>query len=109
VSAVIATGHISFYGATEAMLNSITELLAVGHGPNVRVNGVAPAVVKTKFASALYEGREDQARQVDPLKRLGKPDDVGTVVAFLLCEDADWLTGRTVILDGGVSLTAVDE
>ena len=61
------------YGATKAMLNSLTELLAVELGPDIRVNGVAPAVVKTKFATALYEGREDLVGQAYPLKRLGVP------------------------------------
>jgi 3-oxoacyl-[acyl-carrier protein] reductase len=97
---------IGFYGATKAMLNSITELLAVELGPAVRVNGVAPAVVKTKFATALYEGREQEASRAYPLKRLGEPDDIGGVVAFLLSPDAGWITGQTVVVDGGVSLTA---
>jgi len=78
-------------------------------GPGIRVSGVAPAVVKTEFAKALYEGREDQARQAFPLQRLGEPDDIGGVVAFLLSADAGWLTGQTIVVDGGVSLTAGGE
>jgi 3-oxoacyl-[acyl-carrier protein] reductase len=100
---------IGFYGATKAMLNSITELLAVELGPDIRVNGVAPAVVKTKFATALYEGREQETSLAYPLKRLGVPSDVGSVVAFLLSPDAGWITGQTVVIDGGVSLTAGGE
>jgi 3-oxoacyl-[acyl-carrier protein] reductase len=91
------------------MLNSLTELLAVELGPDIRVNGVAPAVVKTRFATALYEGREEQVRQAYPLKRLGEPEDIGSVVAFLLSADAAWMTGQTVVIDGGVSLTAGEE
>lgn len=109
LSSVRAAPNIGFYGATKAMLNSLTELLAVELGPMIRVNGVAPAVVKTKFATALYKGREEQASQAYPLKRLGEPEDIGGVVAFLLSEDAAWLTGQTVIVDGGISLTASDE
>ena len=75
-------------------------------GPDVRVNGVAPAVVKTRFATALYEGREEEASRAYPLQRLGEPEDISGVVAFLLSEDAAWLTGQTVVIDGGVSLTA---
>ncbi|WGY02887.1 SDR family oxidoreductase [Nocardioides sp. QY071] len=108
LSSVRAAPNIGFYGASKAMLNSLTELLAVELGPGTRVNGVAPAVVKTRFAAALYEGREDEARQAYPLKRLGEPEDVGSVVAFLLSDEAGWLTGQTVIIDGGVSLTVAE-
>lgn len=96
---------IGFYGATKAMLSHITEELAVELGPGVRVNGVAPAVVKTKFAAALYEGREEQLAAGYPLGRLGTPEDVAGAVAFLLSEDAAWVTGRTLVLDGGLTLT----
>jgi NAD(P)-dependent dehydrogenase (short-subunit alcohol dehydrogenase family) len=96
---------IAFYGASKAMLISLTEDLAVELGPGVRVNAVAPAVVKTRFATALYEGREAEVSAVYPLKRLGEPEDVGAAVSFLLSDDASWVTGQTVILDGGVTLT----
>jgi NAD(P)-dependent dehydrogenase (short-subunit alcohol dehydrogenase family) len=105
VTSVRPAPNIGWYGATKAMLNSITELLAVELGPDIRVNGVAPAVVKTKFATALYEGREELVSQAYPLKRLGVPEDIGSVVAFLLSDDAGWLTGQTLVIDGGVTLT----
>jgi NAD(P)-dependent dehydrogenase (short-subunit alcohol dehydrogenase family) len=105
LSSIRTAPNIGFYGATKAMLNSLTELLAVELGPGVRVNGVAPAVVKTRFATALYEGREDEASRPYPLKRLGVPEDIGSVVAFLLSDAAAWITGQTVVIDGGVSLT----
>lgn len=66
---------------------------------------MAPAVVKTKFASMLYEGREEQVSAAYPLKRLGMPEDVAGVVAFLLSDQASWVTGQTVVLDGGITLT----
>lgn len=95
---------IAFYGASKAMLIHLTEELAVELGPDIRVNAVAPAVVKTRFASALYDGREEQVAAAYPLKRLGVPDDIGSVVAFLLSADAGWMTGQTLVVDGGVLL-----
>jgi 3-oxoacyl-[acyl-carrier protein] reductase len=95
---------IAFYGASKAMLIHLTKELAVELGPDIRVNAVAPAVVKTKFAAELYEGREDEVAAAYPLKRLGIPSDVGSVVAFLLSGDAGWLTGQVLTIDGGVTL-----
>ncbi|WP_420120168.1 SDR family oxidoreductase [Nakamurella sp.] len=95
---------IGFYGASKAMLAHLTEELAVELGPRVRVNGVAPAVVRTRFATALYAGREEQVAAAYPLGRLGEPQDIGGVVAFLLSDDAGWITGQTVVVDGGLLL-----
>lgn len=95
---------IAFYGASKALLIHLTEELAVELGPTIRVNAVAPAVVKTKFATALYEGKEEQVAAAYPLKRLGEPEDIGSVVAFLLSDDAGWMTGQTLTVDGGVLL-----
>ena len=109
LSSVRTAPGIGFYGASKAMLVSITELLALELAPDIRINAVAPAVVKTKFATALYEGREEQVAATYPLKRLGVPEDIAGTVAFLLSDDAAWLTGQTVVVDGGLSLQAAEE
>ncbi|WP_280218155.1 SDR family oxidoreductase [Nocardia neocaledoniensis] len=96
---------IGFYGASKAMLTYLTQELAVELGPDIRVNAVAPAVVKTKFATALYEGREQEVSSAYPLKRLGVPEDIAGAVAFLLSADAAWITGQLLVVDGGVTLT----
>lgn len=96
---------IGMYGASKSALIHVTEELAVELGPDIRVNAVAPAVVKTKFAKALYDGREDEVSAPYPLKRLGVPEDIAGIVAFLLSEDAAWLTGQTIVADGGLLLT----
>jgi NAD(P)-dependent dehydrogenase (short-subunit alcohol dehydrogenase family) len=96
---------IGMYGVSKAALIRLTTELAVELGPGIRVNAVAPAVVKTRFATALYEGREEQVSAAYPLKRLGVPEDIAGAVAFLLSDDASWITGQTLVLDGGVTLT----
>jgi NAD(P)-dependent dehydrogenase (short-subunit alcohol dehydrogenase family) len=72
----------------------------------VRVNAIAPAVVKTRFAAALYESDEAAAARPYPLKRLGEPEDIGAAAAYLASADASWITGQTLVVDGGISLTA---
>jgi NAD(P)-dependent dehydrogenase (short-subunit alcohol dehydrogenase family) len=106
-SAIKPAPGVGFYGATKAMLVAITELLAVELGPDIRVNAVAPAVVRTAFAAALYAGREERVAAAYPLKRLGEPADIGRAVAFLLSEDASWITGELLVVDGGVTLGEV--
>ncbi|GAA1760192.1 SDR family oxidoreductase [Nocardioides hankookensis] len=104
VSGVKPAPGIAMYGASKAMLISLTESLAVELGPTVRVNAVAPAIVKTAFAGPLFEGREDEVAALYPLKRLGVVEDVAGAVAYLLSDDASWVTGQTITLDGGVTL-----
>ncbi|WP_243730610.1 SDR family oxidoreductase [Nesterenkonia salmonea] len=99
-----ASPNIAFYGVSKAALINLTQQLSYELAPSVRVNAVAPAVVKTQLARALYEGREDQAGEAYPLRRLGEPEDVAGPVAFLLSEDASWITGQTVKIDGGASI-----
>ena len=104
VAGLRASPGIGFYGASKAMLIHLTQELAAELGPTIRVNAVAPAVVKTRFATALFEGREDEVVEGYPLKRLGLPEDISSVVAFLLSDGASWLTGQVVTVDGGLTL-----
>ncbi|HET7311133.1 MAG TPA: SDR family oxidoreductase [Mycobacteriales bacterium] len=104
VGGLRAGSPIGAYNASKAAVIHLTRQLAVELGPRVRVNGIAPAVVKTKFARALYEGREDEVASHYPLKRLGVPEDTAKLAAFLLSDDASWITGETVTIDGGVTV-----
>jgi NAD(P)-dependent dehydrogenase (short-subunit alcohol dehydrogenase family) len=108
-TAVRPAPGIGFYGASKAMLASLTELMAVEMAPGVRVNAVAPAVVKTRFAEKLYDGREEKVAAAYPLQRLGVPEDIGSLVAFLLSDEASWLTGEMVVADGGLKLAGAIE
>ena len=92
------------YGLSKTMLAYLTSQLAIELGPTVRVNAVAPAIVKTRFAAKMWEGREAEMSAPYPLKRLGLPSDIGTVVAFLLSDEADWVTGHHMVVDGGLTL-----
>jgi len=98
---------IAFYGISKAAIISLTTQLAYELAPGIRVNAVAPSIIKTDFAKALYEGRESDVAAQFPLGRLGTPDDVAGPVAFLLSDDAAWITGRTIVIDGGGSLRPI--
>ncbi len=93
------------YGASKRALAHVTEELALELAPGVRVNSVAPAVVKTDFAKLLYEGKEADVVDGYPMSRLGVPSDIASAVAFLLSDESSWVTGQNIVLDGGMTLT----
>jgi NAD(P)-dependent dehydrogenase (short-subunit alcohol dehydrogenase family) len=97
---------IAYYGVSKSALIGLTVQLAAELAPRVRVNAIAPAIVKTRFAAALYERDEAAAGAAYPLGRLGEPADIGAAVAFLASSDASWITGQTLVVDGGGSLRA---
>ncbi|MGW1540582.1 SDR family oxidoreductase [Streptomyces sp. NPDC002309] len=106
VAGVAPSPFIGAYGISKAAMINLTLQLAHEYAPKVRVNAIAPAVVKTRFAQALYEGREAEAASAYPLGRLGVPSDIGGAAAFLTSAQADWITGQTLVVDGGIFLNA---
>ncbi|MFF5439549.1 SDR family oxidoreductase [Streptomyces achromogenes] len=106
VAGLSASPFIGAYGVSKAAMINLTQQLAHEFAPRVRVNAIAPAVVKTKFAQALYEGREEEAAAAYPLARLGVPSDIGGAAAFLTSAQSDWITGQTLVVDGGIFLNA---
>ncbi|WP_433575352.1 SDR family oxidoreductase [Nocardia brasiliensis] len=105
VAGLRSSGVIAAYGASKAALIRLTDELAWQLGPKIRVNAVAPGVIKTKFADALYSADEERAASVYPLKRLGTPEDVARLIGFLVSDEAAWITGETVRVDGGLLST----
>ncbi|WP_328368676.1 SDR family oxidoreductase [Streptomyces sp. NBC_00457] len=106
VAGLAPSPFIAAYGVSKAALINLTQQLAHEFAPKVRVNAIAPAVVKTKFAKALYDGREEEAAASYPLARLGVPSDIGGAAEFLTSTQSDWITGQTLVIDGGIFLNA---
>jgi NAD(P)-dependent dehydrogenase (short-subunit alcohol dehydrogenase family) len=77
-------------------------------GDNVRVNGIAPGLVRTAFSRALWENPENRARALEsyPLGRLGEPEDIAGAAVFLASAAGRWVTGQTLVIDGGAGVSA---
>jgi NAD(P)-dependent dehydrogenase (short-subunit alcohol dehydrogenase family) len=95
---------IGIYNASKAALLHMTRQLALELAPKVRVNAVAPGLVKTDFARALWEPDEDGSAARHPLGRIGLPDDVAGAVLYFASDASAWTTGATLVIDGGMSL-----
>ena len=97
---------IGYYNVTKAAVIHLTRQLAAEMAPSVRVNAIAPGLVKTDFARALWETNEmSEARRL-PLGRLGEPGDIAGAAVFLASDAASWITGHTLVVDGGSHLGA---
>ncbi|HZQ59588.1 MAG TPA: SDR family oxidoreductase [Acidimicrobiales bacterium] len=99
-------GGIGYYNATKAAIIHLTRQLAAELAPTVRVNAIAPGIVKTDFARALWEPNEAAVANHVPLKRIGAPADITGAAVFLASDAASWITGHTLVVDGGLHLGA---
>jgi len=104
VTGVTAARGLGAYGTSKAAVIAMTRQLGDELGPGVRVNAVAPGVIRTEFSRALYEGNEEEVIATYPMRRLGTAVDVAGAVAYLASDDAAWMTGQTLVLDGGLTL-----
>jgi NAD(P)-dependent dehydrogenase (short-subunit alcohol dehydrogenase family) len=98
------TGHSSISmakGAIEGLVLASAAELA----PKIRVNAVAPSLTRTKLAASLTgnEAMVAAIAQLHPMQRIGEPQDVSSIAAFLMSEDANWMTGQIIHVDGGRS------
>lgn len=92
------------YMLTKAAEIPLTRGLARALAPHVRVNAICPGSIDTGWVSALPEEEKTKLREKIPLKRWGQPDDVAKVAVFLASEDSDFVTGATIVVDGGESI-----
>jgi NAD(P)-dependent dehydrogenase (short-subunit alcohol dehydrogenase family) len=96
------------YAISKSADFALARCLAVEWGPkNVRVNCIAPGLIKTDFARRLWEdeSRVAQRNERTPLRRIGMPDEIGSVAAFLASKAASFITGQIIVADGGVTIT----
>jgi 3-oxoacyl-[acyl-carrier protein] reductase len=101
-----AVGTLSAYASTKGAINTLVKYFAVALGPRgIRVNAIAPGVIDTDMSNftKTEEGRA-AVMGMQTLKRIGKPDDVASVIAFLVSDEARWITGDSIAVDGGSKL-----
>ena len=106
IAGLRGTDTIGMYGISKAADIALVRNLAVEWGPhNVRVNCIAPGLVKTEFARALWEDEERLRRRNarTPLRRIGQPEEIGPIAAFLASPAASFITGQVIVADGGLT------
>ena len=97
---------IGYYNVTKAAVIPLTRQFAMELAPQVRVNAIAPGVVRTHLARALWENNEEAISKYMPLGRIGEPADIAHAAVFLAGDTAAWMTGETLVIDGGSRVRA---
>ena len=107
IAGVRGNAVIGAYGISKAADMQLARNLAVEYGPhNIRVNCIAPGLIKTDFARALWEDEAMLARRNSstPLRRIGEPDEIAGAAVFLASRAGSFMTGQTLVIDGGVTI-----
>ena len=89
------------YATSKAAVVALVRNLAAGLGPTVRVNAVAPGLVTTEMSAGLDKAVREAMVAATPLRRAGTPEDIAEAVLFLLSDRAAFITGQTLVADGG--------
>ena len=90
------------YAAAKAAVSALTLALSKELGPKgITINAIAPGLIDTDMSRAAVEQRGEAVRAATPLRRIGKPEDIVGIVAFLASPESEWITGRTLLADGG--------
>lgn len=95
------------YGISKAADFALTRNLAIEHGPKgIRANCIAPGLIKTDFSRALWQNEHllKNVEEGTPVRRIGMPDDIGGVAVFLSSRAAAYITGQTLVVDGGITV-----
>lgn len=111
ISAVVGLARTTAYAASKGGVDALTRVMAIELAQdNIQVNAVAPGPVATEFFLEVVseEGIEQRKARV-PMGRLGEPEDIAGVVAFLASADSDWMTGTVVRVDGGYTVLGAME
>ena len=98
---------LGVYGISKAADFALTRNLAIEHGPKgIRANCIAPGLIKTDFSRALWQNEQllKHVEQGTPVRRIGMPDDIGGVAVFLASRAAAYITGQTLVVDGGLTV-----
>jgi NAD(P)-dependent dehydrogenase (short-subunit alcohol dehydrogenase family) len=97
------------YAASKGGITALTRNMAIDYGPTIRVNSIAPGWVLTPLIQSIFDGYDDPAEQQalvekrQVMKRIGHPEDIGHAVAFLVSDEASFITGTQLFVDGGLT------
>ncbi|MFI0404890.1 SDR family oxidoreductase [Actinomadura sp. 3N508] len=104
VGGLVTEIGIGYYNVTKAAVIHLSRQFAMELAPKVRVNCIAPGLVKTHLARALWENNEEEIAGHTPLGRIGEPEDIADAAVFLAGDASSWMTGQTLVVDGGVTI-----
>ncbi len=103
ISGILGTSGQTNYAATKGGMISFTKSLARELGPfNIHVNAVAPGLIESELVSKMPREKVDAIIKSSSLGRIGTPEDVAQAVLFLASEHSDYITGQTIVVDGGI-------
>jgi NAD(P)-dependent dehydrogenase (short-subunit alcohol dehydrogenase family) len=104
IGGVSVETNLAWYNVTKAAEIHLTRHLAAELAPDVRVNAILPGIIRTDFSRQLWEANEELVAGHIPMRRVGLPDDVASAALFLVSDASAWITGQTLIVDGGMQV-----